>query len=77
VFSLGVMTFEMLTGRLPYGAGSFIDIGMKQAGGQVDTTGLSPAMADAIGRAIAYERAQRPESPLSFAQDLRGAAGSG
>ena len=48
VFSLGVMAYEMLTARLPYGGGSFIDIGMKQVGGrkQVDTGDLPPALAD-------------------------------
>ncbi len=34
VFSLGVMTYEMLTGKLPYGSGSFVDIAMKQAAGE-------------------------------------------
>ena len=48
VFSLGVMAYEMLTARLPYGGGSFIDIGMKQAAGeqQVDTGDIPPALAD-------------------------------
>jgi predicted Ser/Thr protein kinase len=71
VFSLGVMTYEMLTARLPFGSGSFVDIAMKQAGGQVDMTGLPREVAGAIRRAIAYDRVQRQESPTAFAQELR------
>jgi len=72
VFSLGVMTYEMLMARLPYGSGSFIDIGMKQAAGakQVDTGDVPPALADVIRRAIAYEKDKRPTSPAAFAQDI-------
>jgi hypothetical protein len=73
VFSLGVMAYEMLTARLPYGGGSFIDIGMKQAAGEkaVDTADLAPGLAALIRSAIAYDRQARPESPLTFAQALR------
>ena len=47
VFSLGVMAYEMLMARLPYGGGSFIDIGMKQAHGadKVDCGDLSARLA--------------------------------
>ena len=72
VFSLGVMAYEMMMARLPYGGGSFIEIGMKQAAGeqQVDTGGLAPALADVIRRAIAYEKAARPASPIAFAMEF-------
>ena len=73
VFSLGVMAYEMLLARLPYGGGSFIDIGIKQAEGEmkVEFGELTPALAGVIRRAIAYEREKRPGSPLAFAEDLR------
>jgi GAF domain-containing protein len=73
VFSLGVMTFEMLTGRLPYGSGSFIDIGMKQAAGPaaLDTGGLPEGVAAVIRRAIAFDKDTRPGSPLAFAAELQ------
>jgi len=73
VFSLGVMTYEMLLARLPYGGGSFIDIGVKQAAGehQVETGDLPPKLCDAIRRAIAYEKEKRPESPAAFAKEIR------
>ena len=73
VFSLGVITYEMLTGKLPYGAGSFFEIGMKQAAGEtnVDTGALPPGLADIIRRAIAYQRDTRPATPGDFAAELR------
>jgi len=73
VFSLGVMTFEMLTGKLPYGSGSFIDIGMKQAAGPaaLDTSGMPAGMAEVIRRAIAFDKDTRPGSPSEFASELK------
>jgi serine/threonine-protein kinase len=72
VFSLGVMSYEMLTGNLPYGGGSFVEIGMKQAAGEtkVDTEDLPPALAAIIRRAIAYARDARPASPLALSEEL-------
>jgi GAF domain-containing protein len=73
VFSLGVMSYEMLIGKLPYGGGSFFDIGMKQVEGskKVDTEDLPPALAAVLRKAIAYERDSRPNSPLEFAEELQ------
>lgn len=73
VFSLGVMAYEMLTGKLPYGGGSFFDIGMKQAAGEtkVDTGDVPTGLAAIIRRAIAYERDSRPATPGDFAEELR------
>ncbi len=53
VFSLGVIVYEMLKARLPYGGGSFVEIGMKQAAGEneVDTGGIPPALAEVVRRA--------------------------
>lgn len=79
VFNLGVMTFEMLTGRLPYGSGSFIDIGMKQAAGPaaLDTSGMPANVAEVVRRAIAFNKDTRPGSPGEFASELRRMANSG
>jgi serine/threonine-protein kinase len=73
VFSLGVMTFEMLTGRLPYGGGSFFEIGMKQAAGSavVDTGDMPAALAAVVRQAIAFDKDTRPSSPLTFASELK------
>jgi len=72
VYSLGVMMYEMLTGKLPYGSGSFVDIAMKQSAGEskVDTKNLPPGLAPIIRRAIAYEREARPATPAAFADEL-------
>ena len=75
VFSLGVMTYEMLLARLPYGGGSFIDIGMKQAAGEmkVECGDMPPALAGVIRSAIAYEKEKRPKSAIAFLEAVRAA----
>jgi len=72
VYSLGVMAYEMLLARLPYGSGNFIDIGLKQAAGEkeVETGDLPPRLVDVIRRAIAYRKEKRPATPVAFAQEV-------
>lgn len=73
VFSLGVMTFEMLTGTLPYDGASLFDIGMKQAAGAaaIEMGDMPEGMAAAVRRAIAFDRDTRPASPAAFAGELK------
>jgi hypothetical protein len=73
VYSLAVMTYEMLTGALPYGAGSMIDVGIKQSAGVhgIDTQGLPPGMADVVLRALSLNRDDRPPTAGTFAVALR------
>lgn len=73
VYSLGVMTFEALTGALPFGMGSFIDIGIKQSAGlsAIDTSRLPAALRPVLFQALAYDRDARPASPAAFAAELR------
>ena len=67
------MTFEMLTGKLPYGGASLFDIGMKQAAGAatVEMGDMPEGMAAAVRRAIAFDKDTRPGSPLAFASELK------
>jgi hypothetical protein len=70
------MTYEMLTGRLPFGSGSFIDIAMKQTEGSalLDMRGMPSAIAGVLRCTMSIDRDARPQSPLSLAEELARAA---
>ncbi|HYE88401.1 MAG TPA: protein kinase [Vicinamibacterales bacterium] len=71
VFSLGVMAYEMITGRLPYAGATLFDIGMKQVEGKIDLSGIDPGLAEVIGQAIAYDRDRRPAGAHAFAAAVK------
>jgi serine/threonine-protein kinase len=73
VYSLGVMTFEAVSGGLPFGIGSLIDIGIKQASGAsaIDTSRLPEALRPVLLKALSFNRDDRPVSPAAFAAALR------
>jgi serine/threonine-protein kinase len=75
VFSLGVIAFEMLTGELPFGKSSMIDIAMRQASEppRMIRYGIAPALDRVVGEALEHEPSNRPASPASFATALRAA----
>jgi serine/threonine-protein kinase len=76
VFSLGVMTFEMLTGQLPYGAGSFVDIGVAHAEGRLSHADALPeGLRSVVLQALARDPAERPATPAAFADALRAQIG--
>jgi eukaryotic-like serine/threonine-protein kinase len=72
VYSLGVIAYEAITARLPYGGGSFMDMAFRQAaGGTFALDDVPPRLADVLSRALALERAQRPATAAAFAEELR------
>jgi hypothetical protein len=73
VFSLGVLTYEALMGRLPFGAGSFFDVGMKQAEGQlrIEFGEVAPHLARALREALSLNRDERPATAGAFVEQLR------
>jgi tRNA A-37 threonylcarbamoyl transferase component Bud32 len=84
VFSLGVMTFEMLTGDLPFGRGSLAEIVLRQARGVPPLRSdvgraaeITPALEQAVQRALGSEPSTRPASPSAFASLVQSAVGVG
>ncbi len=86
VFSLGVVTYQMLTGRLPF-AGDGLTA-MQQIVRRATTDErpaplstaraglrLPPGVDEALARAMAFDRAQRPAGALAFAGELAASAG--
>jgi tRNA A-37 threonylcarbamoyl transferase component Bud32 len=73
VFSLGVLAYEMMTGALPFGAGSIADIALRQAMGPPQFPSdpdVPPDMRSAILDALQPEPAARPQSATAFAERL-------
>jgi eukaryotic-like serine/threonine-protein kinase len=73
VYSLAVVTYEAITGRLPFGTGSFIDVGIKQADGsqRIDVAELPSHLADLLRQALSLDRDERPPTAATFAERLR------
>ncbi len=59
IYALGVMLYEMLTGRLPFTGSSMGEILMRHLNERPDTTGIPEPFASVIARALAKDPAAR------------------
>ena len=77
VYSLAVMTYEMLTGRLPFGQGSFVDVAVRQTpeGPPLDVVPLPERLLGVLRSALSFEPDRRPATAMAFATALRRAMG--
>jgi serine/threonine-protein kinase len=83
LYSLGVVTYQLITGRLPYEASSLSELALKQQReSPLPLNELVPAapraLAEAVQGALAIDQRDRPEEAMEFAAELRdGAKGIG
>jgi serine/threonine-protein kinase len=79
LYSLGVVTYQLLSGRLPYEAASLTELALKQQReAPTPLEQLNPevprTLSDAVAMALALDKAQRPSSAADFAAALRSGA---
>jgi eukaryotic-like serine/threonine-protein kinase len=81
LYSLGVVAYQLLTGRLPYEASSLSELALKQqreppASADELNPRVSPELADAISMALALDQEDRPETAVLLAEAIaQGARG--
>jgi serine/threonine protein kinase len=79
IYSLGVVTYQLLTGRLPYEANSLSELALKQQREPpqpVDEINpqVPPELADAVATALALDKEERPASAAILAEAIAGGA---
>ena len=79
IYSLGVVTYQLLSGRLPYEATSLSELALKQQReSPVPLDELDPyvprELAQAVSLAVAIDQEARPEHAMLFAEALRDGA---
>jgi eukaryotic-like serine/threonine-protein kinase len=71
VYSLGVVLYQMLAGRLPYETGSLTELAMRQQEGAPEPLHLlNPDVPPALSRAVSTSLAPRPEHRYTTAADF-------
>ena len=76
LYSLGVVTYQLLSGRLPYEAGSLSELALKQQReSPIPLSELNPQvppeLAAVVDTALAIDQAERPADAIVFAEALR------
>ncbi len=79
IYSLGVVAYQLLSGRLPYEAGSLTELALKQQREHpIPLERLNPhvphTLSQAVGLALALDKAQRPGDAAMFSQALENGA---
>jgi eukaryotic-like serine/threonine-protein kinase len=83
LYSLGVVTYQLISGRLPYEAASLSELALKQQRESpipLDelSPGVPPTLAQAVALALAIDQRDRPQDAMELAEVLRdGAQGTG
>ena len=83
LYSLGVVTYQLISGRLPYEAASLSELALKQQRESpipLDELNpdVPPSLSQAVALALAIDQRDRPADAMELAELLRkGAAGSG
>jgi len=82
VYSLGVISYELLTGRKPYDGATSDEVRLKQAAGRPTllselAPGIPPPVARVVERAMANEAKNRHPTAGEFVSDLQAALGLG
>jgi serine/threonine-protein kinase len=81
IYSIGIILFEMLTGRVPFDGDNAVAIAMKQVGEEPPVPStinprVSPALDAIVLKALAKDPAQRFQSAAEMAAALEAAEGS-
>src|SRR3989440_3573512 len=79
IYSLGVVAYQLMSGRLPYEASSLSELALKQQReSPAPLDALNPnvpsELAQAVGMALAIDQESRPGDALSFGETLRNGA---
>jgi eukaryotic-like serine/threonine-protein kinase len=79
LYSLGVVTYQLLSGRLPYEASSLTELALKQQReAPIPLERLNPevpqTLSEAVAMALALDKAQRPPHAADYAEALRNGA---
>jgi eukaryotic-like serine/threonine-protein kinase len=70
IYSLGVVAYELLSGRTPYEFESLADLAVKQRQPPPPLRDVPPRLEHAVLRALAFKPANRPPSAAAFAAEL-------